>query len=235
MTTTENTTRPSNNTITRRKMLQSVAVVSAASIVSATAALASTEPTHPWERARHLAKELSQTLDEIDGGRWLAEVQPWSRTKYPVFFGDIDAIAESNAQADEEIIALAAEHEKLEATAWPLNERILDARARLHAYCEARALFPYGQHREVCKPLFDQFGMNALHDQMDPLWERCGEIEKRILDIVPITKAGIAAKAKIVLSVLPKKYAEDIPDTDRDWDVLLLRSLISNLQAQAAA
>lgn len=53
-----------SNAISRRSLLQAIPAVGAAVAVP-TVALA-VEPEHPWVKARRLAKELAETLSEIE-------------------------------------------------------------------------------------------------------------------------------------------------------------------------
>jgi hypothetical protein len=85
----------------------------------------------------------------------------------------------------------------------------------------------------ICKPLWDEWGINAMHGSVAPLWERLNQIEERVIVLRAKTPAGLAAKASIVLGVMPDSFSDDIPDRDRDWDAQMFRDLVSDIQALA--
>jgi hypothetical protein len=47
-------------------------------------------PDHPWVKARRLASELSDTLEQIEGGAMMALIEA-SSSKFPVLFADREA------------------------------------------------------------------------------------------------------------------------------------------------
>ena len=104
--------------IARRTLLAGAPAAVVATTLPAIAA-----PEHPWEKARRLARELSNVLDECSGGRWYAEIYPASSGPYACGFGDIDARRASAAMKQADPFAglcglpLAAEYGRLAAQA----------------------------------------------------------------------------------------------------------------------
>lgn len=82
--------------ISRRTVLVGVGSIPAMGAVDAAAA-AEPPADHPWQRARDLASELAEVLNEGDmafggpGGGWYAQVYPSAVRDYPVGFCDIRA------------------------------------------------------------------------------------------------------------------------------------------------
>jgi hypothetical protein len=73
------------NIITRRSLLAGAPVAAAAITVPSITAAGSFRPAEtmeePWDKANRLAEELSETLDQCNGGRWKAIVGPKSANK----------------------------------------------------------------------------------------------------------------------------------------------------------
>lgn len=233
MTITENTTRPTKNTITRRKMLQSVAATSVAAVVPATifAAAQAAEPVHPWQRARDLAKELSSTLAEIDGGRWCAEIYPRDESGYSVFFGDIEAIEASKAMSakeDAELVALGFEYEQVQTANRDVLAEMEVPHQKWAQELTRRKLDWKTQMAE------DEVGLAPLQDQNGAYCDRMCEIEKRARELTASTVAGIRAKFIIAHGSLGPAYADEGSRDDQDWDVMLLNEFSDELKQLAA-
>ncbi|MGP2491055.1 hypothetical protein ACTDI4_05435 [Mesorhizobium sp. PUT5] len=82
---------PAANQMNRRTILQSASAAGLAAIIpSAVAAreYGPRDPNHPWNRARHHARMLSDALAEIADGATYAEVYPRGY-ELPIRFGDI--------------------------------------------------------------------------------------------------------------------------------------------------
>lgn len=237
MTTTETKTRPSENTITRRKMLQSVAATSVATIVPTIfAAAQAAEPVHPWQRARALAKELSSTLAEIDGGRWCAEIYPRNESGYSVFFGDIEALNASkamSAQEEAELVALGEEYEQVSGANRLLLKEMEPMRARWGEEMDRRKLDWKSQMAEITA-LEDEVGLGPLQDRNNAYCDRMCEIEKRARELTASTFAGIRAKFIIAHGTLGPAYADEGSRDDQDWDVMLLNEFSDELKQLAA-
>lgn len=76
--------------LNRRSVLASIPACGLAAIVPASAVAIELE--HPWVKVRRLARELSETLAECDGGACYAEVFPTGGKHMPFVFGSIDAL-----------------------------------------------------------------------------------------------------------------------------------------------
>ena len=92
--------------LTRRAALWGALTSSAALAVPA-AAVAAVE--HPWIKARRLAKELSATLAECDGGMQIAVIQPKGSTSHPVLFWDREYYGSLRYMSEERVVAEASE------------------------------------------------------------------------------------------------------------------------------
>ena len=135
MTTTENTTRPSNNTITRRKMLQSVAVVSASTLASAAAyAVSNVNAAHADDvYSPQEAYEVEQSgrypfaLHTVAGMRGLVRAHQEAYAHYEEIFEANDWGRATDAQVND---ALDLVNDTLEAIcrARPLNSDAADLR-----------------------------------------------------------------------------------------------------------
>jgi len=77
--------------VSRRAALASLASIPAVALPAVAASAA--EPAHPWDRARTLAKQLSEVLAENTAagpsGKCYAEIYPAGSSEYTVMFGDI--------------------------------------------------------------------------------------------------------------------------------------------------
>lgn len=80
--------------ISRRAFM---AKAGAGAVVVGTVVPAAADPEHPWEKARRLARDLSEALRDGDGAwsgpgeKWFAEVHPASDSGCNVLFGNIHA------------------------------------------------------------------------------------------------------------------------------------------------
>ena len=72
----------------RRNVLKGLPLVA----VTASLPAIASDVEHPWEKARRLARELSDTLAQVEDGDWFAKVYPANANLPPVFFGSISAL-----------------------------------------------------------------------------------------------------------------------------------------------
>jgi len=90
--------------LTRRAAMVGAAVSSVA-VVAPVAMAETPEPEHPWDKARRLGKELSETLTECSGGRWLALIFPDGHP-HSVSFADLEYYESIRRLSDEQGQAL---------------------------------------------------------------------------------------------------------------------------------
>lgn len=139
-----------------------------------------------------------------------------------------------SARDDAELVALGAEYQQVSLANRDVLAEMEGPYQKWIEELQRRKLDWKTQLPEICA-LEDEVELRPFLDRNAAYCDRMSEIEKRILEIVPTTKAGFAAKARIILAVMPDEYSDDVPHCDQDWDAVLLRNLISDMQKQVTA
>jgi hypothetical protein len=220
-------------------MLHSIAVTSLATVVPASAnpVLDDDGSQDAWQTAQALAKELSNILAKIDGGRWFALVHPMNENGASVSFGDLkaDQDVSSTGDSDIELVALGNEHAELERANRAVQKQIMDGPHQSWLAEIKRRNLDWNTHGDEIAEIEKEVGLAALRDRNDAFCDRLGKIENRARLLKPSTFAGLRAKFLIAHGVLGPEYADGVPRDDQDWHVLLLNEFMDDLSAFAGS
>jgi hypothetical protein len=122
--------------------------------------------------------------------------------------------------ADDEILALSAEFQQLQA-------KISPNRIRFEPLQLAYEAILHNRGASVAKAWVEQVGFWPLNDEIADLCERATHIVERMIVLRPKTQAGIAAVAEALKADQNHFWKE--PEPERDWDISLVTRFIDGL------
>ncbi len=115
--------------VSRRRFLQ-YAPITTAAVAVPVVSLAAAPPEEPWDKARRLAKELSETLDQCNQGKWMVHIMPAGKgLDLPVMFENLTARANHVLSPEARMRKAAAEYKKAAMEIDPTCTEWWDAKA----------------------------------------------------------------------------------------------------------